>query len=93
MEVAYDLLITDRLIVQPLVEVNLTGKGDPERQVGVGLSTLEFGARVRYEIRREVAPYAGLVWHRKLFGTGDLARAHGEDAGGWRFVSGFRVWF
>ncbi len=92
-EVEYDLLITDRLIVQPLVEVNVMGKGDPERQVGVGLSTLEFGARVRYEIRREVAPYAGLVWHRKLFGTGDLAREHGEDVGGWRFVSGFRVWF
>jgi uncharacterized protein involved in copper resistance len=54
---------------------------------------LEFGARVRYEIKRELAPYAGLVWHRKLFGTGDLARAHGEETGGWRLVSGFRVWF
>lgn len=92
-EVEYDLLLTDRLIVQPLVEMNVMGKGDPERQIGVGVSTLEFGARVRYEIRREIAPYAGLVWHRKMFGTAALAREHGEAIGGWRFASGFRIWF
>jgi len=92
LEVEYDLLLTEQLILQPLVEVNVMGKGDPERHIGVGLSTLEFGARLRYEIKREVAPYAGLVWHKKLFGTGDLARAQGEGTGGWRFVSGFRIW-
>lgn len=93
LEVEYDLLLSDRLIVQPLMEANVMGKGDPERQIGAGLSTLEFGARLRYEIKREVAPYAGLVWRRKLFGTGDLARDHGDEVGGWRFVSGLRVWF
>jgi len=93
LEVEYDLLLSDRLIVQPLVEINVFGKGDPERQVGVGLSTLEFGARVRYEIKRELAPYAGLVWHRKLFGTGDLARANNNEVGGWHLVTGLRVWF
>lgn len=92
-EVEYDLLFTDRLIMQPLVEMNLYGKDDPERGIGAGLSTVEFGARFRYEIRRELAPYAGLVWHRKVFGTGDLAREQGHDVGGWRLVTGLRLWF
>jgi copper resistance protein B len=87
------LLLTDRLVVQPLVEVNLMGKSDPDRQIGAGLSTFEFGARVRYEISREFAPYAGVVWHRKLFGTRDLAAGHGDSVGGWRLATGLRMWF
>ena len=93
LEVEYDLLLTDRLIVQPLVELNLYGKSDPERLVGAGLSTMEFGARLRYEIKRELAPYVGLVWHRKVFETGDLAREDGDSVGGWRLVTGVRAWF
>lgn len=92
-EVEYDLLFTDKLVMQPLVEMNLFGKDDPERGVGSGLSTVEFGARFRYEIRRELAPYAGLVWHRKVFGTGDYAREQGESVGGWRLVTGVRLWY
>lgn len=92
-EVEYDFLFTDKLVMQPLLEVNLFGKDDPERGVGSGLSTVEFGARWRYEIRRELAPYAGLVWHRKVFGTGDYAREQGDSVGGWRLVTGVRVWF
>lgn len=92
-EVEYELLLTERLVVQPLVEVNVFGKADPDRMIGAGLSTVEMGARWRYEIRRELAPYVGLVWHRKVFGTADLAREHGEDVGGWRLTAGLRVWF
>jgi copper resistance protein B len=93
LEVEYDLLLTNRLILQSLVELSLAGKNDPDRGIGAGLSTGEVGFRVRYEIRREIAPYAGLVWHRKLFGTGDAAREHGDDTGGWHLVSGLRWWF
>ena len=92
-EVEYDLLVNDRVVIQTLLELNLYGKSDPDRQIGAGLSSIEFGARVRYEIRRELAPYAGVVWHRKVFETGDLAREAGENVGGWRLVMGLRVWF
>jgi copper resistance protein B len=50
------------------------------------------GFRLRYEVRREFAPYAGVVWHKKLFGTGDMARERGNDPGGWHLVSGVRWW-
>ena len=92
-EVEHDLLITQRVVLQPLVELSLSGNDDPDRGIGAGLSTGEVGFRVRYEIRRELAPYAGVVWHKKLFGTGDAARDAGGDAGGWHLVSGLRFWF
>jgi copper resistance protein B len=92
-EVEYELLVTNRLIVQPLLEVEVFGKSDPERGVGAGLSTTEAGFRVRYEWRREVAPYAGVVWANKWGKTADFADAAGDDTGGARFVSGLRLWF
>ena len=92
LEAEHDLHITQRTVFQPLVELSLSGKDDPDRGIGAGLSTGEVGFRVRYEFRRELAPYAGVVWHRKLFGTGDAARAQGKDAGGWHLVTGLRWW-
>jgi copper resistance protein B len=91
-EVEHELLLTQRWIMQSLVELSLSGKDDPDRGVGAGLSTGEVGFRFRYEIKRELAPYGGIVWHKKLFGTGDATRAAGGDAGGWHLVGGVRVW-
>ncbi|MGH9218986.1 MAG: copper resistance protein B [Vicinamibacterales bacterium] len=92
LEAEYELLLTQRVVLQPLVELSLSAE-DPDRGVGAGLSTGEVGFRVRYELRRELAPYAGVVWHRKLFGTADFARAEGRDIGGWHIVAGVRTWF
>ena len=93
LEVEYELLMTNRLILQPLVELEIFGKSDPERGIGAGLSTLEAGLRLRYEFRREFAPYVGLTWDRKLFGTADFARAQEEEIGGTRLALGLRFWF
>ncbi|HYF53123.1 MAG TPA: copper resistance protein B [Salinarimonas sp.] len=92
-ETEYELLLTNRLVLQPLAELDIYGKSDPERGVGAGLSSGEAGLRLRYEFRREFAPYVGVVWSRKFFGTADLAEAAGEDAQGTRFAAGVRVWF
>ncbi|RPI55882.1 MAG: copper resistance protein B [Acidobacteria bacterium] len=92
-EVEYELLFTNRLVLQPLVEVEIFGKSDPGRGIGAGLSTTNAGFRLRYEFRREVAPYVGVVWNSKWGKTADFARAAGEDPGGARFVIGLRLWF
>ena len=92
-EAEYELLITNRLVLQPLVELNLYGKSIPERGIGAGLSAAETGLRLRYEVRREFAPYVGLVWHREFGGTADFSREAGQDVGGWRLAAGFRTWF
>jgi copper resistance protein B len=92
-EVEYELLLTNRLVLQPLFEVELFGKSDPEREIGAGLSTTEAGFRLRYEFRREFAPYLGVTWNNKFGKTADFAEAAGEDTGGARVVAGLRLWF
>ena len=92
-EVEYELLFTNRLALQPLIEVNLMGKSDPERGLGSGVSTSEAGFRLRYEIRREFAPYAGILWTRRWGQTADMARVDGRAVARTRFVGGVRLWF
>ena len=84
----YELLFTQRLILQPELETNLYGKSDPQHGVSDGLSDASFGLRLRYEIRREIAPYAGVVWKRRFSDTGS-----GLDSTQTQFVAGLRVWF
>ena len=92
-EAEYELLLTNRLILQPLVEAKLYSRTDAARGTGAGLDSLEAGLRLRYEIRREFAPYVGWVWQRRYGDGADLARAHGEPVEDGRLVAGLRVWF
>jgi copper resistance protein B len=89
----YDLLLTQRLVLQPYLEANLYGRSDPRQQVGSGLSDLELSVRLRFEIRRELAPYVGLVWLRRFGGTADFARLAGGAADDLELAAGLRVWF
>jgi copper resistance protein B len=89
----YELLFTQRLILQPEAEANLYGKSDPARQQGSGLSDLEIGLRLRYEIRREFAPYIGVVWERQFGGTADRVRESGGNPSDVQLVAGLRAWF
>ncbi|MFN2444358.1 MAG: copper resistance protein B [Vicinamibacterales bacterium] len=88
----YEVLLTNRLILQPLVEVQIHGKSDSERGIGAGLSSADAGLRLRYELRRELAPYVGVTWNRKFFGTADYAEAAGDKTGGARLALGMRLW-
>ncbi|WP_178083830.1 copper resistance protein B [Pseudomonas sp. BGI-2] len=89
----YDILLTNRLILQPTAEMNFYGKNDPQRGIGSGLANTEVGLRLRYEIVREFAPYIGVTWSRSYGKTADLASDEGEDANEARFVAGIRMWF
>jgi len=89
----YDLLFTQRLVLQPQFEMNLYGKDDPANRIGSGLSNVELALRLRYEVRREFAPYVGLVWTHRFGNTADFAQAAGEDTSDVQFLAGLRVWF
>ena len=89
----YDILLTNRLILQPTAEINLYGKNDPQRAIGSGLSDTEVGLRLRYEIRREFAPYIGVTWNRAYGKTADYLLEDSEDRSDTRFVVGVRMWF
>ena len=92
-EAQYDLLLTQRLILQPDLGLTFYGKDDPERGIGSGLSTLDFGLRLRYEIRRQIAPYVGVVYTQRFGQTADLARAADQDTHEVQVVVGIRAWF
>ena len=93
LRVSYDVLFTQRLILTPELETNLYGKDDPARGIGSGLSDVSLGLRLRYEIRREFAPYIGIIWARRFGNTADYARAEGEHALDRQIVAGVRIWF
>jgi copper resistance protein B len=89
----YDLLLTQRLVLHPEFEINLYGRDDPERLIGAGVSDVDAGLRLRYELRREIAPYVGLAWTRSFGDSADYVREAGRHVSEWRWVVGIRVWF
>lgn len=93
LEAEYELLITQKLILTPEVEINLYGQNDPATETGSGLSELEAGLRLRYEIVREFAPYIGVNWSQTYGNTADFARSEGESSSETQVVLGLRAWF
>ena len=89
----YDTLFTNRLILQWRTEANAYGRSDPAAGIGSGLSTLEAGVRLRYEITRQFAPYVGIEHERAFGNTAAILRSTGHGAGETRVVAGLRLWF
>jgi copper resistance protein B len=90
---SYDVPITQRLILQPEIEMNFYSKADPGRRIGAGLSDIDAGLRLRYEISRKFAPYIGVAYSGRFGQTARFARAEGEGATALQFVFGIRSWF
>ncbi|MCX7514252.1 copper resistance protein B [Frateuria sp. STR12] len=89
----YELLFTQRLILQPEFEANAYGSSDRARGLGSGLSDTSLGLRLRYEFHRQFAPYVGVVWTRRWGGTADFARDAGQGRFDRQWVAGVRIWF
>ncbi|HQU02563.1 MAG TPA: copper resistance protein B, partial [Acetobacteraceae bacterium] len=89
----YDLLLTQRLVLQPRVEVNFYGKRDEAREIGSGLSDATAGLRLKYQVTRQFVPYIGVEWAGKFGQTANFARAAGERPTETRFVAGVSLRF
>jgi copper resistance protein B len=92
-EGTYDLRLTQRFILQPRAELNLAAQDVPEIGIGSGVTNLELGLRLRYEVRRNFAPYVGVSYDEKFGDTARFARAAGEDPSRASIVFGLRAWF
>lgn len=90
---SYELLLTQRLILEPRAEMQFYGKDDPERHIGKGLAEASAGLRLRYEFSRQFAPYIGVERAGSFGRTADLVRADGGRAQQTRWVAGVRFWF
>ena len=93
LETTVDWLLTQRLVLQPTMELNAAFSEDAAVKSGAGLNSLELGLRLRYEVTRKFAPYIGLHWERKLGATGNFVRQEGGDAENLFFVGGVKLWF
>ncbi|WP_174566955.1 copper resistance protein B [Rhodanobacter sp. B05] len=93
LRVDYELLFTQRLILQPELEANFYGKDDPQRRIGRGLSDVQFGLRLRYEVQRQFAPYIGVNWVRRIGTTADYARQDHQPVLDRQIAVGVRIWF
>ncbi len=89
----YNQRITQRLVLQPRVELNFTAQNVRENKLGSGLSNAELGLRLRYEIRREFAPYLGVSWNRTFGDTAEFVRSDGGSVTSFSVVAGIRAWF
>ena len=89
----YDLLLTQKLYLQPAMEVNFYGKDDPKRDIGRGFSDGKVGLRLKYEITRQFVPYIGVEWSSKFGKTADMAEDAGSAKQETRFVAGVGFWF
>ncbi len=96
-DVEYDLLLTNRLILQPRVEAVFSSDDDVERGLAAGVSSTEAGVRLRYEVRREFAPYLGVSWERSFWAAPATPATTGATtaapSGRLRAVAGVRAWF
>ena len=92
LQVEFDELITQRLILQPRAEINLQAQDVDDLNLGAGITDYELGLRLRYEIRREVAPYIGVAWKQTVGETANRL-PDGEDPRSLSFVAGLRLWF
>jgi copper resistance protein B len=92
-EAEVDQRITQRLILQPRIEANLSAQDIPLLGVGAGLDQVEVGARLRYEFRREFAPYLGIEQSWRTGKGADFARARSEASSATSLVAGIRFWF
>lgn len=93
LQAEYEFMLTQKLILVPEFELNLHGKNDSDTGTGSGLSDIEVGLRLRYELRREFAPYIGLNWTKLYGNTADYAREEGTDVNDIHLVLGVSFWF
>ncbi len=93
LDAEYEYLFSQRLILSPEAEINVYGKDDPALGHGRGVSDVTLGLRLRYEIRREFAPYIGFQWTGLYGDQADYARAAGKDTREMVGLAGIRAWF
>lgn len=93
LEAEYDLLLSQRLILQPRFETEVAVQDVEEYNIGSGITGFETGLRLRYEFSRKFAPYVGVSWEQATGETKNMLEADGEQTNNTAFVTGLKFWF
>ena len=92
-EAEYEVLLSQKLILQPRAQLTLYGKDDPANGLGSGITDAAFGLRLRYEFSRQLAPYVGVEWSSAYGATADYLEAEGQPRSDTKVVAGVKFWF
>jgi copper resistance protein B len=92
-EAEYDVRLTQRVVLQPRVELTFSGQEVPEREIGAGMADAVLDLRLRYEAKREIAPYVGIRYRVLVGDTADLAQASGREDDAFFGSAGLRLAF
>ncbi|MAM34393.1 MAG: copper resistance protein CopB [Micavibrio sp.] len=93
LEAEYDLLLSQKLILQPRFETEVAVQDVEDYNIGSGITGFETGLRLRYEFSRKFAPYIGVSWEQNLGETKDMLEADGEQTNNTALVTGLKFWF
>ncbi|MEQ8698265.1 MAG: copper resistance protein B [Bauldia litoralis] len=93
LEVSREILITQRLVADPYVSLDLAAQNEYRRDVAAGLTELETGIKLRYDVTREFAPFVEFRYRRNLGYTSVLVRRDGEAPESVGFRVGIRLRF
>lgn len=92
-EAEYDLRITQRLVLQPRGQMGFAFQDVAERRIGAGMTDVQLDLRLRYEIKREFAPYIGIRYQSLVGETDNIAEADGKNTEQLLFLAGLRIGF
>jgi copper resistance protein B len=93
LQLAVDQRITQRLVLRPAAEIDLSLQDVPELGITSRVPEWSLGARLRYELKANLAPYVGVEWRRDLADPNrDQSRDHSRRTGA-NVVVGVRAWF
>lgn len=90
---SYDQLITQRLVIEPRLDLSAALQDDTKKNVGAGFNDIELSLRLRYDFSRQFAPYVGVTWRRALGETAGIRRQAAEKVSESAVVFGLRTWF
>ncbi len=89
----YELLLTQRLSLEPEIKLHAASEEDRDTHTGDGLNHAEAGLRLRYAVTRKFAPYIGVMWEKEYGDSADFKRAAGEDPERTQIIAGLKFWF
>lgn len=88
-----DFLLTQKTITQFRFESIGAAKRSDKFETGSGVNDLSLGLRLRYEIKREIAPYIGVSWTHLFGETADFRKLAGGESSEMNAVGGLRLWY
>lgn len=92
-EAEFNVRVTQRLVLQPRTELQLAAQDVADRALGAGLTDVLFDLRLRYEIRRRLAPYIGVRYQTLTGETENIAERAGSNTDDWALLLGVRLAF